>query len=984
MSRPPVAALPPVRLSPIALATRLVLCGLSASAAALLVSPDTALAQALPAAPALHETQVRQYDLPAGPLGRSLAEFATQSGLLLSFDPNITSGLQAPALQGGYAPIEGLQVLLAGSNLEIARRPDSSYTVRQKQSGGKVTELQEVTVVGNVSAAAEVYTAPRSSVYISGAEIERYVPISTGDLFKGVPGVQVGDTRNGGALDVNIRGVQGQSRIAVTVDGAQQALDVYRGYAGTQQRSYIDPDLLSSITINKGPSLDSGTGGNALGGSVAMQTIGVKDILLPGQTIGLRLTGSMWNNGVKPEARGKTLPKGESLAAELHEKRGDLFGSDAQAGSIAFAISSEYIDFVAAYAKRTQGNYFAGKHGQDKYRVYDKYGEEQGSVATTYMPGEEVLNSSSETQSVLLKTTIRPAAGHTVDLSYRNYDGHQTDIMPSDIFRFGTANIYQYPAGHTLIDTFTLGYRFDPADNPLVNLKGQLWMTDARSSTLSGWIVPTSQFFMNDRGWVRQKNRRIGGDLGNRSEFNSSIGQFALDIGGSFQIEELNPQSSVVITQYDLNANRTVRDAHRREFNLSGKLEYKPTDKLTIWGGARFTHFKTRDRNRHATPVETHTPFRMISVSWPDGRGVMYWLPDANGQFTDASDPRKNNGTVWKDYSFAMPMEDIGPEYTSDVWDGVYEGEMTTGYAFSEPVEESGSTFAPGLGISYELTRDTFAYVSYTQAVRLPSLFETSLGTSSLLPAQGLKPERAKNWEIGLSTIQSALLTPRDTLSLKLAYFNNNIKNYITRYEDPAGWGAPRYGDLGWGMMSFSNTDHFKVNGLEFQSQYDSGRLFMDLSATHYFGVKTCDADFAAHLRASAHQFLHTENTPDCTPGSFMGSYANTQNPPKYAVNLTLGSRFLDETLTIGGRMVFTSGPTEEMNEPWQFNSTTPQLIYRPVTVVDAFLDYQFHKQASVNVSLQNITNRYYLDPLSQSFMPAPGRTLNVGLKLQM
>ncbi|MGO3742876.1 TonB-dependent receptor domain-containing protein [Kerstersia sp.] len=983
MSRPPIAPLS-ARLSPLVLTGPLVLSGLSAATAALLAHPGTALAQSAPAASPLPHASARQYDIPAGPLGRSLAEFATQSGLLLSFNPALTSGLRAPALQGEYAPAAGLQILLAGSDLEIARRPDSSYTLRQKPGPARVAELQEVTVVGNLSPAEEVYTAPRSSVYLSGAEIERYAPISTGDLFKGVPGVQVGDSRNGGALDINIRGVQGQSRIAVTVDGAQQALDVYRGYAGTQQRSYIDPDLLSSITINKGPSLDSRTGGNALGGSVAMKTIGVQDILLPEQTIGLRLTGSMWNNGVKPEARGKTLPKGESLAADLHEKRADLFGSQAQAGSIAFAVSGEYIDFVAAYAKRTQGNYFTGKHGQDKYRVHDKYGKEQGSVATTYMPGEEVLNSSSETASVLLKTTLRPAAGHTVDLSYRNYDGHQTEIMPSDIFRFGTANIYQYPAGHTLIDTFTLGYRFDPADNPLINLHSTLWMTDARSSTISGVMVPASQVFTVDRGWVRQTNRRIGGDLSNRSEFTSSIGQFALDIGGSFQIEELAPQSGVVITQYDLDANRTVRDAHRRELSLSGKLEYKPTDRLTLWGGARFTHFKTRDRNRHATPVKTHTAYRMIRLSWPEGNGVMYWLPDANGQFTDASDPRLNNGTVWKDYSFAMPMEDIGPEYESDVWDGVYEADLTSGYAFSEPVEDSGNTFAPGLGISYEFARDSFAYVSYTQAVRLPSLFETSLGTSQLMPAQGLKPERARNWEIGVSTIQSALITPRDALSLKLAYFNNNIKNYITRYEDPASWGAPRYGDLGFGMMSFSNTDHFRVNGLEFQSQYDSGRIFMDLSATHYFGVQTCDAKFAAHLRASAHRYLPTENTPDCTPGSFMGSYANTQNPPKYAVNLTLGSRFLDETLTLGGRMVFTSGPTREMNEPWQFNATTPQLIYQPVTVVDAFLNYQFHRQASVNVSLQNITNRYYLDPLSQSFMPAPGRTLMVGLKLQM
>jgi len=58
-------------------------------------------------------------------------------------------------------------------------------------------------------------------------------------------------------VDVNIRGIQGQSRIAVTVDGSQQALDVYRGYAGMQQRSYIDQDLIRNMVVTKGPGLMS-------------------------------------------------------------------------------------------------------------------------------------------------------------------------------------------------------------------------------------------------------------------------------------------------------------------------------------------------------------------------------------------------------------------------------------------------------------------------------------------------------------------------------------------------------------------------------------------------------------------------------------------------------------------------------------------------------------------------------------------------------
>jgi hemoglobin/transferrin/lactoferrin receptor protein len=240
-------------------------------------------------------------------------------------------------------------------------------------------------------------------------------------------------------------------------------------------------------------------------------------------------------------------------------------------------------------------------------------------------------------------------------------------------------------------------------------------------------------------------------------------------------------------------------------------------------------------------------------------------------------------------------------------------------------------------------------------------------------PATGLKPERSRASEFGASTTQDDLFMQGDTASFKLAYFDNNIKNYISRYYDPTSNG----------LMTFSNADSYKANGLEFQSSYDNGRIFADLSATYYFKTETCDANFAARLRASANKYQPTENTPDCTPGSYMGSFTNTQNPPKYAANLTLGSRFFEEKLTVGGRMTYTSGPTETIDKPWQTGATTPQIIYKPVTLFDAFVSYKLREDAVLNASVQNIGNRYYLDPLAQSFMPAPGRTYRAGFSVK-
>ena len=911
------------------------------------------------------QAERQPYSIDAGPLDQALSRFGVQAGISMAGSSTLTAGKRSNGLHGDFSTEAGLAQLLAGTGLSFQRQADGSFELHPATSA-VVLPSQKVT--GEDLQKKAVYSAPRSSVYISPEEVQRFGVISPGDLLKGQPGVQVGDSRNGGGLDVNIRGIQGQSRVAVTVDGSQQALDVYRGYAGTQQRSYIDPDLISDVAIDKGPSLTS----SAIGGTVAIRTLGVDDILRDGKNVGLRLKGDVWNNGVEPASRNSHSAT-ESLYSEPHQHRGGLFGSDSESGSAAFAYTHELFDVVAAYAHRNQGNYFSGKHGQDRYRTFDRYGREDMTVATTYNAGEEVLNSSAETESILLKTTLRPADDHTFDFGYSQYDGRIGEIMPSDIFRFGTGGIYQYPRGRTKIDTYTARYHYLPTGNMLVDLTTSLWMTDAQTSQLTSVMAPKSQAYRSDRNWTRQADRRIGGDLANTSRFDTQYGDFKLDLGGSFQLEELQPQKSVVTTQHDINANRSLRDGSRKEFSLNGKLEYKPVEELTVWGGGRYTYYSTKDHVPNATAQREEREARYVNVIKPGHYDFMMWFPDEHGQYTDATDPRLNNGIVFSNTNHPFegtPYNDYGGSGTRVFPASV--GEVVTGYTYAKKQSDSASAFSPAFGVNFEVAPDTFLYASYTQGLRMPSLFESSLGTLQTLPGKGLKPERSSNWEIGASTLQKGLLADNDSAAIKLVYFNNNIKNYITRYYDP----SPGKN----GLMNFSNTDSFKTSGLELQSNYDAGRVFADLSATYYLKTETCDSVFAARLRASSTRWNDLSATPNCTPGSFMGSYTNTQNPPRTSGNLTTGLRFFDQTLTVGGRLTYTSGPTVTADKNWQTGATTPQLVYREVALFDLFVNYKWQDHTNVNLSLQNLTDRYYLDPLAQSFMPAPGRTLRMGV----
>ena len=69
--------------------------------------------------------------------------------------------------------------------------------------------------------------------------------------------------------------------------------------------------------------------------------------------------------------------------------------------------------------------------------------------------------------------------------------------------------------------------------------------------------------------------------------------------------------------------------------------------------------------------------------------------------------------------------------------------------------------------------------------------------------------------------------------------------------------------------------------------------------------------------------------------------------------------------------MTYTSGPTATADKPWQVGATTPQIEYRSVQLFDLFLKYKLFEHTELNASLQNLTDRYYLDPLAQSFARA-------------
>ncbi|MCP5433636.1 MAG: TonB-dependent receptor [Alphaproteobacteria bacterium] len=134
--------------------------------------------------------------------------------------------------------------------------------------------------------------APQSAFDFAGevsvidrAEIDDFVPSTVSDLFQAVPGArfQGGPRRTGEAPA--IRGLGGAG-VLVLFDGARQSF-----LSGHDGRFFIDPDLLKSVEVVKGPA-SALYGSGALGGVIALRTVEAGDLLEAGETAGLKLSGS--------------------------------------------------------------------------------------------------------------------------------------------------------------------------------------------------------------------------------------------------------------------------------------------------------------------------------------------------------------------------------------------------------------------------------------------------------------------------------------------------------------------------------------------------------------------------------------------------------------------------------------------------------------------------------------------------------------------
>lgn len=886
--------------------------------------------------------QTLHFDIPAGALGSALTLFGERASLRLLASTDLTAGRRSAGISGRYTPEQALQQLLAGTGL-IWRYADNGTVILElaPNTDGVVT-LGAVRVEGSVAVAEndKQYTTAGSSNFISRDKIERFRGTSVGDIFQGTPGVLVGENRNSGGLDVNIRGMQGQSRVPITVDGARQETTVYRGYSGVSSRSYVDPDLIGGIDITKGPSVTADSTG-AVGGLVAMRTIGANDIVKDGKDWGVRLRGSAIGNSSDAPPPGTvagmngtgrtyridcavpSLCQGDYA---LPESFGDPAGMDrpstfdlrSWAGSIAAAKRFEWFDLTAAYAQRRQGNYYSGTHGplpevELSYRTLPFFTEVTAvrDGISRFRAGERIVNSNNDSNSILLKSSIYLPANQSWELGYLRYDSQYGELMPSQLIWLD--QIRQTANSTVTAQTYTSRYRWDPVSDDL-NVRFNTWHTHSNSTNRS---YSEDLYGIFSAQPEPERYDRWGGDLSNQMQFDR-WGAHTLDYGVTAQWESID-------SDFALDENGQAppnaafgRIGDRQEFSLYLNWKWKPLQTLTLDAGVRYSKAKTDD---HKLVI-------------PQGREECRY--DDNGQCVER---------VYVESVFCV----------DDNGDGA-----------CDPIRyrTSNSGTAPVVSLTWEPWQNGLQfYTQYAQALRMPSLFEATQGWS-VEPALDvpLQPERAYNVEIGSNFLTRGALFDDDRLGLKLAWFQNRTRNYLTRT-------SPNTWEAGGEIFVMRNVKSVDLHGVEMSMEYDAGRVYAELGGTYYHHIEVCH--YGSYRRE------------ECNDYGIANSYFNNMVPPKWHASATLGARFFSKRLDLGARGTFMGQRTETP----PFNDDTAQGFNRVVpwhhyNLLDVYASWKHNDSVTVDFNIDNLTDRYYLDALSLGLVPAPGRTARLSFTL--
>ncbi|MGO2353931.1 MAG: TonB-dependent receptor domain-containing protein [Marinomonas foliarum] len=1020
------------------------------------LSVCTALYSVTPAIAESNITKIdiRSYSIPAGSLDSVLNQFALTADVSLSINSALTAGKHSSGLNGNFTPNDALAKILSNTSLVAQQNQNGSYILKSEHSDDGFN-LSTITIEDNNSTSDmsardqkgydDVYDKNTSTTFIGKTEVERYKGTTPSDLLQGVPGVFSGEARNSGALDLNIRGVQGPGRVPVTIDGTEQALTVWRGYNGATNRNYIDPNLIGNVQIYKGATNERDVH-SGVGGAMVVKTLSPDDLIRDGETFGaeFKIEGSSNATGERVPAlhtgelatdvdgypAGNTYPYSDKTLRVNVKSKSDSDNNPLNGGDYAYRVAaakkSEHFDVLAAYAYRERGNYYSGKNNTGYYNNPSAADTRDyiTSLAQYWQPGDEVTNTSSLMESWLLKTTWHIDDDQKIGFNFRQSDSTYGEIMPSRINNQSDRSAIQWPLSDVTAKAYNIEYSYKPIDNRWIDFNANLWRTDTVSDTYTSGGFPNQTLpsdtsgVLYDNAVANANSTRDGITLSNKMNLTDTLD---LTLGGRFQHEKLTSDD-----EYDEAASAgwrmLPRAGRREEWETNFDFAWRPTDKLKLNAGMTYSAYwafddfldahpnefnqsitdsydisykteetitrteaeiQTERTNLIQSAIDIASVFAMFNPAYAPG-GSEYntlvnnaanqvieptyiqsetidagtWEPDSDGNYDRADNPCLNGSLA-----------------DENVVSCTASGNSTTQTAEAKKVKDHG--WVPHAGASYQFTDYSRAYLTYTETLRYPSMFESTMAFSASQNPYGVKPEHAHNLELAYVHDLTQWFTNAEHADIKIAYYDNRTEDVIERDQ----------------YFKFNNVDEQNIRGIELSARYDNGRFFTGLGVNYTLQNEICDEDSAAMLSTNDMARAVDNPIPRCFKYGFPNGYQLAQATPELSANLSLGGRFMDRRLEIGGRATYYKG-YENSDLDWYIENSygagdnehgyvyfynTPY-SWGDTLIFDAYVRYKINEIFDVEFTGSNLSDQYYVDPATRSAVAAPGRTFKLGL----
>lgn len=240
-------------------------------------------------------------------------------------------------------------------------------------------------------------------------------------------------------------------------------------------------------------------------------------------------------------------------------------------------------------------------------------------------------------------------------------------------------------------------------------------------------------------------------------------------------------------------------------------------------------------------------------------------------------------------------------------------------------------------GILFDLSSDWALSASFNEAFRAPALRELFIGGQHFpgnlyIPNPDLKPESARNYELGLRFERSGVIRPNDRLRARLSLFRNDIDDFIEQRVRGADE-PPPFTDT----TRFDNVGQARIEGVEAELGWRAGNYHLNLFGTRLRGD---DRTLGIPLES--------------IPGDELGLRVERQ-----LVDVLLGGQIIhsfEQDRLLGG--LHRAQPTPSH------------------TLVDLFASWQATDRLRINARIDNLTDQTYRRHLT--LINQPGRSIRL------